>query len=77
MRRVTFSPNGQLVAIVSKDGTAKVWDATSGALRYTLQHSGYVSVAIFSPNSQLVATVSLDKAAEVWGATSGGLLYTL
>ncbi|KAK6850547.1 WD40-repeat-containing domain protein [Apiospora arundinis] len=60
---VTFSPNGQLVASASKDGTVKVWNAVTGAEQQTLDgHGDCVNLVAFSPNGRLVASASNDKA---------------
>jgi len=32
-----FSPDGSLVATVSGDGTARIWDAATGASLHTLR----------------------------------------
>lgn len=34
-----FSPNGRQVAAVSNDGTAKIWDVTTGRLLRALRHT--------------------------------------
>ncbi|MCG8365210.1 MAG: hypothetical protein MJA27_18005 [Pseudanabaenales cyanobacterium] len=35
---ITFSPDGQSVATVSWDGTARLWDAASGEVLATLNY---------------------------------------
>ena len=36
IRALAYGPDGALLASASDDGTARVWDAASGALRQTL-----------------------------------------
>ena len=52
----------------SKDKTARVWDAATGALVATLSSSPPqpVDAARFSPDGQLVITAAEDKSAVIW-----------
>jgi WD40 repeat protein len=71
---VAFSPNGELIASVSEDRTAKLW-SRDGKLLHTLKghDSGIWSVA-FSPDSQTIATGSNDGIIKLW--KSDGTLLT-
>ncbi|HEY9832144.1 MAG TPA: WD40 repeat domain-containing protein, partial [Stenomitos sp.] len=71
---VAFSPNGELIASVSEDRTAKLW-SRDGKLLHTIQghNSGIWSVA-FSPDSQTIATGSNDGMIKLW--KSNGTLLT-
>jgi serine/threonine protein kinase len=75
---VVFSPNGQLLATGSDDGTARLWDTTGrGTIDRPLAtltgHSGRpVGVVVFSPNGQLLATGSGDGTARLWDTTGRG-----
>src|SRR5262249_17897536 len=40
IKQDALSPDGLLVVTTSEDHTARVWDVTTGRLRFTLQHSG-------------------------------------
>jgi WD40 repeat protein len=67
-----FSPNGQMVVTAGQDGTARVMDAATGALRVILAgHRGAVLDANFSPDGRTIATVSRDGTARLWDATTG------
>ncbi|AFZ21304.1 AAA-like domain-containing protein [Allocoleopsis franciscana] len=63
---VAFSPNGELIASVSEDRTAKLW-SRDGKLLHTLKghNSGIWSVA-FSPDSKTFATGSNDGIIKLW-----------
>jgi len=62
-----YSPNGQRILTGCRDGTAKVWDATTGEELLTLKgHSGAINRALFSPDGQRIVTASYDYTAKVW-----------
>jgi WD40 repeat protein len=73
-----FSPDGQRIVTASRDNTAKVWDASTGKLLYSLEgHTWDVNSAVFSPDGQRIVTASDDNTAKVWETESGKLLYSL
>jgi WD40 repeat protein len=58
---------GTLVATASFDGTAKLWDASTGQELLTLSaHSGPVISISFSPDGTRLATGSLDGTVRVY-----------
>jgi WD40 repeat protein len=74
---VRFSPDGTLVVTASRDATARIWDARSGALLHTLR--GYfdtVNDAEFSPDGQWVVTAGPSTAA-LWSAGDGAFFFYL
>jgi WD40 repeat protein len=73
---VAFSPDGKTLACASADGTVKLWDAQTGALRRRVNHNGNVAVA-FSPDGATIASASTDMTAKLWDAQTGVLKRTL
>lgn len=73
-----FSPDGRRILTVSRDSTAQVWDARTGArITPPLRHSGRVCVGAFSPDGRWVATAGWDGSARVWDAATGDLIARL
>jgi WD40 repeat protein len=69
-----FSPDGGRVLTASEDGTACIWDATSGEpARIVLKCNprGSVKHAEFDPDGKRVVTASFDNEARVWDADTG------
>ena len=62
-----FSPNGRQVVTASRDQTARLWDATSGAQLAVLPgHSRPVRQATFSPDGRKIVTTSGDRIVRVF-----------
>ncbi len=75
---VAFSPDGKYIATASADGTAKIWDAQTGALIITLAREGNtesVYSAAFSPDSTKVVTAEWDDTAKIWDITQTLIKY--
>jgi WD40 repeat protein len=73
-----FSPDGERIVTASSDGTARLWDATSGAELHVLRgHEGTVSSPAFSPDGERVVTASEDGTARLWDVASGEELHVL
>ncbi|HET7929544.1 MAG TPA: WD40 repeat domain-containing protein, partial [Actinomycetota bacterium] len=65
-RGVSWSPDGRLVA-VSSENTARVWNAKTETVRYTLVgHSGSILSVAWSADSSRLVTGSSDGTAKVW-----------
>jgi len=74
-----WSPSGDRVLITSyNDGTARVWQAQTGAALHTLSgHEGWVCQAMWSPAGDIIVTTSCDDGTVIaWGADSGEVLYS-
>jgi WD40 repeat protein len=79
---VAFSPDGTRIATGSKDRTAKVWDAQTGATLLELKaHTVAVSSVAFSPDGTRIVTggsqAGKPGGAKVWDAQSGTLQLEL
>jgi WD40 repeat protein len=69
---VAFNANGTRAVTAGDDGTARVWDVTSGELvGEPLPHDAAVYTGSFSPSEALVLTASLDGKAHIWNADTG------
>ncbi|MBI3163080.1 MAG: WD40 repeat domain-containing protein, partial [Chloroflexi bacterium] len=69
---VTFSPDGKNVVSSSWDGTARVWDAQTGAeiVRKTVPDEFIYSVA-FSPDGKYVISGDSDSTVSIWNSQTG------
>jgi len=75
---IAVSPNGQLVASGTTDGSIKVLDINTGDVLYTLSgHSGPVGALAISPNGRLLVSGSGDNTLKVWDLWSGKLIKML
>ncbi len=73
---ISFSPDGQMIASGSYDGTVKLWDVTSGNLKQTFDgNEENVRTVSFSPDGRMVASGGEDRAIELRDVASGKLLY--
>ena len=75
---VAFSPDGKRVGTSSRDKTARVWDAESGALLDRLVgHEDDVTSVAFSPDGRHVLTASRDHNPRLWNAATGATTQVL
>ncbi len=63
---VRFSPKHDAIATWGEDGTARIWDLTTGALRATLDHGAHITRLTFTPDGARVATTGYDGIAIIW-----------
>jgi WD40 repeat protein len=61
-----FSPDGKRIVTASFDGTARLWDAETGALLMMLEgHIDAVVSCVFSPDGKRIVTASYDRTARL------------
>ena len=80
VRRIEFSPDGQRgVRPGSSDGSARLWDATTGRSLHSLVDGEPVPVqeTLFSPAGDQVLTVGADDSVRLWDASTGRLSTVL
>jgi WD40 repeat protein/serine/threonine protein kinase/DNA-binding XRE family transcriptional regulator len=75
---LAFNPTGERLLTSSSDGTARLWDLSTGQELVAIQKDPpeEVVVASFSPNGKLIATGGTDSVARIWDLT-GSLLAEL
>jgi WD40 repeat protein len=77
VRAVAFTPDGKLLASASCDGTARLWDPSTGASRGILEGHSYNVAAAFSPDVLLLATGYDDGTIKLWETSTGASRVTL
>lgn len=77
VEQISFNSDGSLLASVSDDDTARIWEVATGAQRLRLNLSGAGLGVSFSPDGGRIATSGLDGTAALWQVDSGRLLMTL
>ncbi len=65
-----WSPDDQVVATASGDGTAALWHVETGRVLRVLRHGGRVFSAAWSPDGQTLATMG-ERNCRLWEAISG------
>ena len=74
---VAWSPDATHILTASRDGTARIWDATTGDNTLTLTHTDPVRAVAWSPDGHHILTASDDGTARIWDATTGDNTLTL
>ena len=73
-----FSPDGTILASVSKGGTVRLWDVDDGRWLVTLRGPTEPVVSVFfSPDGTILASVSKGGTVRLWDVDDGRELATL
>jgi WD40 repeat protein len=76
--KAQFSPDGRRAVTSSLDGTARVWDTSTGETVAVLREvEAEIVPASFSPGGDRVVGAASDNTARVWDAESGDALAVL
>jgi len=70
---VAYSPNGRHIISGSRDRTARIWDAGTGATvgKPLEGHTGVVLSVAYSPDGRHIISGSGDKTIRIWDAATG------
>jgi WD40 repeat protein len=75
---LAFSPDSKLLASISTERSAQIWDVNSGTLLHTLTGHAYgIEAVAFSPDSTQLASSSSDGTVKLWNCRSGELRMSL
>ena len=75
--QISFSPDGQRLAVANMDGVSKVWDLATQAELLTLPPVGLPAKAIaYSPDGRFLATGGDEGIVTLWDAIDGTTIFT-
>jgi WD40 repeat protein len=70
LNNVSFSPDGQMFASASSDGTIKLWNLDGDELQTFRGHRAEINKVSFSPDSQVLASAGQDGTVRLWSLKS-------
>jgi WD40 repeat protein/serine/threonine protein kinase len=71
-----FSPDGKRI-VTTDDKSARMWDAGSNQLLFTMSHGDIVYQALFSPDGARIITAGGDGTVRIWNVATGALIRVL
>jgi WD40 repeat protein len=77
---VAFSPDGRRLVSGANDGTARIWDVSTGECLHVLKGHGHacINAVAFSPDGEVVGTACPeDRTARLWSVKTGKPLRVL
>jgi WD40 repeat protein/transcriptional regulator with XRE-family HTH domain len=76
--QISFSPDGELLAVANMDGISKVWELASQTEVLSFESGTQPAKAIaYSPDGRLLATGGDEGIVKIWNAESGEELFAL
>ena len=77
VQALAFSPDEQMLATGSWDGTIKLWNLENGALLWLGQHTGSIHRLAFTPDGHTLASGGDDAVIRLWDVSTGKPLQML
>ncbi|HEX6553860.1 MAG TPA: NB-ARC domain-containing protein [Ktedonobacteraceae bacterium] len=77
VQALAFSPDEQMLATGSWDGTIKLWNLENGAWLWLGQHTGSIHRLVFTPDGRTLVSGGDDAAIRLWDISTGKRLQTL
>jgi WD40 repeat protein/tRNA A-37 threonylcarbamoyl transferase component Bud32 len=75
VKGVTLSSNGEIAAVIDRDGSPKVFDIRTGLEKVPIRAPSVLVNLKLSPDGRFLAGVGRDKHARVWDTANGKELY--
>jgi WD40 repeat protein len=72
-----WSPDGRWIATANHDGTVRIWEAASGAVKQILTHPTSLQYLAWAPDSRRLSTAGYANKIRLWDTYSGEMLREL
>ena len=77
VQALAFSPDEQVLATGSWDGSIKLWNVESGVLLWIKQHTSSIQRLAFTPDGLILASGGDDATIRLWKVSTGTVLQML